>query len=67
MKKPEPLPPPPILASQPGSWTLIDGNLVPTPDPEVASSTSPAAPGALLVVPSATNGSPNVSPDSPDI
>lgn len=42
----------PLLANEPGSWTVIDGQLVPTPEP---SEEAPAdEPGALLVIPPAT-------------
>lgn len=63
MKK-HPLPnstPTPLLATEPGSWTVMDGQLVPTPEP--SEDAPQEEPGALLVIPPATAEPPTLSPE----
>lgn len=51
----------PLVATEPGSWTVMDGQLVPTPEP--SEEASPEQPGALLVIPPASAEPPTLPPE----
>lgn len=64
MKKLPPIESPlstPILATEPGSWTLLNGELVRTPEP--SDDIPPEEPGALLVIPPAPVEPPTFPPE----
>lgn len=63
-KHPFPAPDPtptPLLATEPGSWTVMDGQLVPTP--EAREDAPQEEPGALLVISPATAEPPTLPPE----